>query len=158
MKLTLLLTGRTRLSFVESGIDEYRRRIGKYAKMDIRVLPDIKGAGKSSSREIRDREGEAMLKALNNRDIVVLLDERGRELTSEDFAAFIQQKQMEGGGTLVFIIGGSDGFSEEVYRRMNHSISLSRMTFSHQIVRIIFLEQLYRAFTIINNEPYHLRH
>ena len=158
MKMVLLLTGRTKPDFVESGMHEYLKRIGKYAKMDVRVIPDIRATAKSSKRQITEREGEAILKGLNKRDIIVLLDERGKEMSSMELAAFIEQRQIDGGGTLVFVIGGDKGFSEEVYKRRNFMISLSRMTFSHQIVRVIFLEQLYRAFTIINNEPYHLGH
>jgi len=158
MKMVLVLIGRTKPGFVESGMAEYLKRIGKYAKMEVRLISDSKAAARLSNRQIKEREGGAILKGLNKRDIVVLLDERGKEMSSPELAGFIEKRQIEGGGNLVFIIGGANGFSDEVHKRGNFIISLSRMTFSHQLVRIIFLEQLYRAFTIINNEPYHLGH
>ncbi len=156
--MVLLLTGKTKMDFVESGMRDYLKRIGKYTRLEVSIIPDNKAAARLSNKQIMEREGDAILKQLNKRDIIVLLDERGKDMSSMELAAFIEKRQTDGGGSLVFIIGGANGFSEEVYKRSNFIISLSRMTFSHQIVRIIFLEQLYRAFTIINNEPYHLEH
>jgi 23S rRNA (pseudouridine1915-N3)-methyltransferase len=158
MKMVLMLTGKTRPGFVEAGMEEYLKRIGKYAKLDVGVIPDVRSAGKLGMKQVIQKEGDEILKRLDSRDVVVLLDERGRELSSLELAEFIGQQQAGGGGRLVFVIGGASGCSVEVRTRSDFIISLSRMTFSHQIVRIIFLEQLYRAFTILNNEPYHLAH
>ena len=158
MKMVLILTGRTKHGFVEAGMAEYLKRMSKYTKLDVLVIPDIRNAGKLSMKQLIQKEGEEILKNLDSRDVVVLLDEKGRELSSPELAEFIGQRQVAGGGRLVFVIGGASGCSGDVLKRSDFVISLSRMTFSHQIVRIIFLEQLYRAFTILNNEPYHLGH
>lgn len=158
MKIELLLTGKTKQSFVEEGMSEYIKRTGKYITLTVNILPDQKVTGKLSRPEIRKKEGSMILKNLKLRDYVILLDERGTKFTSRKFAEFLAGKLASASGNLVFVAGGAEGFSEEVYMRKDFMISLSPMTFSHQLIRLIFLEQLYRAFTIIHNEPYHLGH
>lgn len=122
---------------------------------DIKVLPDLKNTANLSADEIKTSEGQKILNAMTPSDFVILLDENGRSLSSVDFASDIQKLMNSGRKNIFFVIGGPYGFSKKVYERANDKISLSPMTFSHQIVRLIFLEQLYRAFTILNNEPYH---
>ena len=155
MKIYLYVIGKTSEAYLTTGINEYNKRLGKYVKFDLKVLPDIKNAASLSEPELKLREGEVFLKKINPTDIVVLLDERGKEHTSEQFAEFIQHQMNYGGGDLVFVIGGAYGFSNAMYERANSKMSLSKMTFSHQMVRLLFIEQLYRGFTIIKGEPYH---
>jgi 23S rRNA (pseudouridine1915-N3)-methyltransferase len=158
VRIELLFTGKTKQAFVEEGMSEYIKRIGKYITLTVNIIPDQKITGKQSRTEIRKKEGVMILKKLKPRDYVVLLDERGAKFSSGKFAEFLAGKLMSASGNLVFVAGGAEGFSEEVYMRKDFMISLSPMTFSHQMIRLIFLEQLYRAFTIIHNEPYHLGH
>ncbi|GAB1474642.1 23S rRNA (pseudouridine(1915)-N(3))-methyltransferase RlmH [Bacteroidota bacterium] len=155
MKTELILTGKTEASYLREGISIYEERIKFYTAYTRRELPDIKNASSLSREQIKEREGEAVLKLLNSADHVILLDEKGDNLTSEGFAARIERWNLRGIKKVVFVIGGAYGFSESLYKRGDEKISLSGMTFSHQMVRLIFLEQLYRAFTIINGEPYH---
>lgn len=155
MKIYLYVIGKTSEAYLTTGINEYDKRLGKYIKFDLKVLPDIKNAASLSEPELKLREGEVFLKKINTTDIVVLLDERGKEYTSEQFAEFIQHQMNYGSGDLVFVIGGAYGFSDAMYERANSKMSLSKMTFSHQMVRLLFIEQLYRGFTIIKGEPYH---
>ena len=133
----------------------YAKRINHYCKFAITILPDLRNTKSLSSRQQNKSEGERILGLLTDSDYVVLLDERGKEFRSMEFAEWVEKRMTSGLKRLVFVIGGPYGFSEEVYARANGQISLSRMTFSHQIVRAIFAEQIYRAFTILNNEPYH---
>ena len=155
MKIQLYVIGKTAESYLSTGIAEYKKRLGKYIKFNLEVLPDIKNAASLSEQEIKLREGEVFLKKINPTDTLVLLDENGKAHTSEQMAEFIQHHMNYGGGDLVFIVGGAYGFSDAMYQRANSKLSLSKMTFSHQMVRLIFIEQLYRAFTIIKGEPYH---
>jgi 23S rRNA (pseudouridine1915-N3)-methyltransferase len=158
MRLELLLSGKTKPGFIEEGMDEYIKRIGKYISLKVKVLPDVKSPGKAAGSLIREREGLIILKQLKPGDYVILLDQRGTGFTSDGFAEFLRDRQIHATAGLKFVIGGAGGFSEEVYRRKDMMLSLSSMTYSHQLVRLIFLEQLYRALTIIHNEPYHLGH
>ena len=155
MKVKLLLVGKTREAYVEAGYREYRKRIVRYLPFDEQVIAGLKNTKNRTSAEIKLLEGKLILKHLTDDDTVVLLDEKGKEFTSEGFAGYIAQQMNAGTRQLVFVVGGAYGFSPEVYSRANHLISLSRMTFSHQLIRIIFAEQFYRAMTILNNEPYH---
>ncbi|MBO5806217.1 MAG: 23S rRNA (pseudouridine(1915)-N(3))-methyltransferase RlmH [Tidjanibacter sp.] len=155
MNVELIVVGKTDSKEVAQLVEEYKQRIGFYTRFGISVIPDVKNTRSMSEPQQKRAEGEAILKLLLPSDYVVLMDERGAQPTSEEFAEWLQKRMASGCKRLVFVIGGPYGFSQEVYDRASGKIALSKMTFSHQIVRAIFAEQLYRAFTIINNEPYH---
>ena len=155
MKITLLTVGKTDKDWVKQGIDIYASRMKHYFPFSIVEIPELKNASSLSQEQIKTKEGELILKNIKPTDDVILLDERGREFSSMEFAKVLQDKISYTGKDIVFIIGGAYGFSEVVRQRSNSKISLSRMTFSHQMVRAIFVEQLYRAFTIMKGEPYH---
>ena len=155
MKINVLFLGKTKQSFVSDGEGEYLKRLKKYLSVKVNVLPDPKNASRLSNEELKRAEGEIILKNLDAGTVLVLLDENGAEFTSREFANWIQKRINAGPKSITFVVGGAYGFSEEVYKMAAFKVSLSRMTFSHQMVRMIFLEQLYRAFSILNNEPYH---
>lgn len=155
MQIDLIVVGKTDMREVESLVEMYAKRINFYCKFSITTLPDVKNAKSLSIKQQRTAEGDAILRQVSDGDYVMLLDERGEEFRSLDFAQWLQKRLNSGIRRLVLVIGGPYGFSEEVYARANGKLSLSRMTFSHQIVRAIFTEQLYRAFAILNNDPYH---
>lgn len=155
MKVMLMCVGRTQYEPFKVGIDRYLKRLSHYVPMDYVELPDIKTNASMTEQKQKEQEGKILLSKVNNSDYVVLLDERGREYTSRMFAEFIQTKMVSLGGRLVFIVGGPYGFSDEVYSRANGKLSLSKMTFPHELVRLFFVEQIYRAMTILRNEPYH---
>ena len=155
MKITLLTVGKTDKDGVRQGTDIYVSRLKHYIPFTISEIPELKNVSALSKDQIKTKEGELILKNLKPSDDVILMDEHGKEYTSVDFASLLQKKITYEGKDIVFIIGGAFGFSDEVYRRANSKISLSRMTFSHQMVRAIFAEQIYRAFTIMRGEPYH---
>lgn len=155
MNINLTVIGKTDSPEITRIADDYARRINFYANFSVTALPDVKTSKKLPADKQKRQEGELLLKQFAPGDFVVLLDENGSEYGSAEFAAWIGKRMASGLKRLCFVIGGPYGFSPEVYARANERISLSRMTFSHQIVRAIFAEQLYRAFTIINNEPYH---
>lgn len=155
MKIKLLLIGKTKKDFLIEGEKEYEKRLGKYISFSEEVIPELKIKSSLSFEEVKKREGELILKKIDSTDFVVLLDENGKEYNSVEFSNFIDKKLNMGTRNLVFIVGGAYGFSNDVYQRGNQKIALSKMTFSHQMVRMIFKEQLYRAYTILNNEPYH---
>lgn len=154
MKLTFLLIGKTTSPEVKSICDDYRKRINHYTKFEEIVLDNtaIKAPDK---QKIKEKEGELILKKIAPGDVVVLLDDKGKEYTSVQFAKYLEGMFNQSVKNIFFVVGGAYGFSDEVYKRANAKLSLSKMTFSHQIVRAIFSEQLYRAFTILRNEPYH---
>ena len=154
MKSELILVGKTNNKHFVYCIDDYVERIGHYMPFSVTTIPELKNTKALTEELQKDREGELILKQIQLSDWVVLLDEHGVERRSVEYAAWLQQKQQQG-RRLVFVIGGPYGFSPAVYERANEKISLSRMTFSHQMVRLIFVEQLYRACTIIKGEPYH---
>ena len=154
MKTTQLVDGNTTDKHNAACIDDYRERIGHYMPFSLVTIPELKNTKSLTAQQQKDREGELILKQLQDSDHVVLLDEHGVERRSIEFAVWIEKKQ-QALRHLVFVIGGPYGFSEAVYRRANEKISLSKMTFSHQMVRLIFTEQFYRACTIIKGEPYH---
>lgn len=133
----------------------YSSRLKHYVNFDVVEMPELKNVSALSKEQIKEREGELILKHIKANDSLVLMDERGREYRSIQFAAMLEDRMIRGGRDMVFVIGGAYGFSEEVYSRADDKISLSKMTYSHQLVRTIFAEQLYRAFTIIRGEPYH---
>lgn len=155
MKISLLLIGKTTPSYLQAAIDDYANRLPHYTSFEIITLPDVKNPKTLTQEQLKQREGDAFLSKLNTDDYLVLLDDKGAEYTSPEFANFIQQRTNSGIRRLVFVIGGAFGFSPDLYARANHKLSLSRLTFSHQLVRPIFLEQLYRAHTILKKEPYH---
>jgi 23S rRNA (pseudouridine1915-N3)-methyltransferase len=155
MKIKLLCLGKTNFQFVKSGLDEYTNRIGKYVDFDIVFIQGIKASKALSSDEQNKKEGKHILSNIDKSDMVILLDENGKEFTSVQFAAELNKYLVSGRKQIVFVVGGAYGFSDEVYKRAEKKLSLSKMTFSHQIVRLLFVEQFYRAFTILNNEPYH---
>ena len=155
MRIGLILVGKTvNKHFVEL-IDDYAGRVKHYVGFDITVIPELKKTKNLSTDQQKQQEGELILKQLQGGDHVVLLDEHGKEFRSVEFSKWVEQKMQTVNKRLVFIIGGPYGFSPEVYAKANEKISLSKMTFSHQMVRLIFVEQLYRAMTIMRGEPYH---
>lgn len=154
MRITLMMVGKTRVPFVKEGCDEYVKRIHRYLPFEEVFVPDIKTTGGMDQQMIMDREAEAVMKRIRATDHLILLDERGRTFDSIGFAEHLEK--LEGRtASVVFLVGGAYGFSSRLYKRSNEKISLSAMTFSHQLVRLIFTEQLYRAFTILKGEPYH---
>lgn len=155
MKIALLIIGKTDARYFAEAIDEYRQRLTHYVPFEMQVIPDIKNAKSLSESQQKEREGEMLLKALQAGDYIVLLDERGKEMTSKQFASYLEKKMGSVSRRLVFIIGGPYGFSEALYKIANEKLSLSQMTFSHQMIRLLFIEQIYRAMTILNGEPYH---
>ena len=155
MNIELIVVGKTDSQAVGTLFSDYVRRINHYCRFSVTVLPDVRNTRSLSASRQRTAEGEAILRQLSQGDCVVLLDERGAEYRSMEFAAWLQKRMNSGVRRLVAVIGGPYGFSDEVYARADAQLSLSKMTFSHQMVRAIFAEQLYRAFTILNNEPYH---
>lgn len=148
------MVGKTTDKHIAASIDDYVGRIGHYLPFDMQVIPELRNTKSLSMAQQKEREGELILKQLASGDHVVLLDEHGEERRSVDFASWLEKKQMRV-RRLVFVVGGPYGFSDTVYARCDEKISLSRMTFSHQLVRLVFVEQLYRACTIIKGEPYH---
>lgn len=155
MNIQLLVIGKTDKSYIESGIDEYAKRISRYSNFELKIIKDLKNTKNLSETVQKKLEGEKILENINASDFVVLLDENGKQSNSREFSEFLNKVLVSGNKNLIFVIGGPYGFSQEVYNRANAKISLSKMTFSHQLVRLIFTEQLYRAFSILNNEPYH---
>lgn len=155
MKICLLTVGKTDIGWVREGMETYSSRLSHYVPFSVCEIPELKNTSALTRTQIKEREGELILKAIKPTDRVILLDERGKEYRSVEFAEEIRRLSLAGGKDIVFVIGGAYGFSEAVYARSVGKISLSRMTFSHQMVRTIFAEQLYRAFTIIKGEPYH---
>ena len=149
-----MMVGRTANKHFAAGIDDYAERIGHYMPFTLTVIPELKNTKKLSEEQQKQAEGELILKLLQPQDTVVLLDEHGQELRSVELARWLERKQATA-RRLVFVIGGPYGFSPEVYARANEQLSLSRLTFSHQMVRLVFTEQIYRACTIITGEPYH---
>lgn len=155
MGITLLTVGKTDVRWVMDGLDLYVSRLKHYVQFTLNEIPQLKNVSALTQEQIRQREGELILRGLKPSDEVILLDERGREYRSVEFASMLEDKMSRSGRNIVFVIGGAYGFSDAVYKRSNGMLSLSRMTFSHQMVRTIFVEQLYRAFTILKGEPYH---
>ena len=155
MNIELIVVGKTDMKEVEALVSMYTKRLNHYVRFAITTIADVRNTKKLSEAEQKRLEGEAILKLINDSDHLMLLDEHGMELRSIEFADMIQRCMSAGIKRLVFVIGGPYGFSDAVYQRANSKLSLSKMTFSHQIVRAIFTEQLYRAFTILKNEPYH---
>lgn len=155
MKIVLLVVGKTTESYFIQGIDEYSKRLAHYVPFELTVIPELRNTKSLSADQQKEREADLILKALQPGDYVVLLDEHGREFTSLQFASYLEKKMANIAKRLIFVVGGPYGFSNRVYQAAQEKISLSKMTYSHQMIRLIFTEQLYRAMTILNNEPYH---
>ena len=155
MKAILLSVGKTDDDFYAQAIDIFRKRLGFYIPFDMEFVPDLKNTKNLSEKEQKNLEGEGILNRIQPGDYVVLLDDKGKQYSSTEFARFMEKKSHSVPKRLVFVVGGPYGFSEAVYARANEKLSLSKMTFTHQMVRLVFVEQLYRAMTILNNEPYH---
>jgi 23S rRNA (pseudouridine1915-N3)-methyltransferase len=154
MRISLICIGKTSFPFLREGIDLYKKRIDRYSKFEIIEIPDKK-LGVNDPDSLIKREGLALLSKISDSDYLILLDDKGKQMTSEKLAIFIEGKINQPLKHIVFLVGGAYGFAPAIYERANASISLSLLTFSHQMVRLIFLEQLYRAFTILKGEPYH---
>lgn len=155
MTIKLLAIGKTDSKALQQLISDYEKRLGHYVKFNLEILPDIKNSKNLTEIQQKDKEGELLLKKLNPTDVLVLFDENGKTYTSVEFSKFLQKKMNSGIKQLVLAIGGPYGFSDSVYQKAQSKLSLSKMTFSHQMVRLFIIEQLYRAFTIMRNEPYH---
>ena len=155
MTIKLLAVGKTDDKDLQKLIDQYVKRLKHYCKFKIEIIPDIKKSKKMDENLQKQKEGELILAKTQASDILVLLDENGKNFSSVGFSTWLQKQMNTGMKQLIFVIGGPYGFSDEVYQRTNQKISLSKMTFSHQMVRLFFTEQIYRAFTILKNEPYH---
>lgn len=155
MKIKLIVVSKTDVPYIQAGIDEYVARLRHYCDFELAVIPALKNAGTLRPEELKEREGLLILKQLEKVDMAVLLDEHGKEYSSTSFAEYLQKQMNSGVRTLAFVIGGAYGFSPAVYTAAQHKISLSQMTFNHQMVRLFFVEQLYRAHTILRHEKYH---
>ena len=155
MKIELAVIGKTSIGYLKQGIDEYIKRLKHYVPFEIKYIDDIKNTKNISEDQQKRTEGAKILSLLDKSDFVVMLDEHGKEYTSMQYSSYIQKRMLSGAKKVVFVIGGPYGFSQEVYDRANDKISFSKMTFNHEMIRLIFTEQLYRAYTIINHEPYH---
>ncbi len=155
VKVLVLFLGKTDKSYIKEGIEDYVNRISHYLPFEVKVIPDLKKSNNLKADVQKEKEGQLILGQINKGDQLVLLDERGSEFSSVEFSKWLEKQMISSVRQIVFVIGGPYGFSDSVYRRADYRISLSKLTFSHQIVRMIFVEQLYRAMTILNNEPYH---
>ncbi len=155
MRINLIVIGKTDTDYLKKGIEVYTRRLGHYITFDIRVIPALKSTKNLSTGQQKQKEGDLILNSIENTDTLILLDENGKQFSSINFSTFLEKQMITGTRNLVFVIGGPYGFSSDVYKKSSMKISLSAMTFSHQMVRLIFVEQLYRAMTIIKGEPYH---
>lgn len=157
MTIKLLAIGKTDSKALQSLIEDYKKRLGFYIKFEFEIIPDLKNSKNLTENQQKQKEGELILGKLNTTDLLILLDENGKQMDSVAFSGYLQKHMNSGIKQLVFVIGGPYGFSQEVYNKSNGKLSLSKMTFSHQMVRLFVIEQLYRAFTILRNEPYHHR-
>lgn len=155
MKIALVVIGKTDAGYFVDAINEYKSRLIHYIPFEMDIIPDIRNVKNLSESQQKEKEGELILKTCQPGDYLVLLDEKGKEFTSMQFSSYIEKKMHVISRRLVFVVGGPYGFSEAVYKAASEKISLSKMTFSHQMIRLIFIEQIYRAMTILNNEPYH---
>lgn len=155
MQIKLIAIGKTDDKQLLQLIEQYQKRLKHYIKFDFDIIPDIKNVKNLSEKQQKEKEGDLILKKINSTDVLVLLDENGKQFSSVDFSTYLQKKMNAGIKQLVFVIGGPYGFSDTVYQKAQGKISLSKMTFSHQMIRLFVVEQIYRGFTILKNEPYH---
>jgi len=157
MQIVFLVVGKTNDKYLLEGMAEYEKRLRKYISFNTEVIPELKRTKGLSESELKQREGKEILAKFKGGDCIILLDENGKQFGSVDFSEHLQKKMNAGYKRLVFVVGGPYGFSSDVYAKATEKVSLSKMTFSHQMVRLFFIEQIYRAFTILRNEPYHHR-
>ncbi|MDX9769893.1 MAG: 23S rRNA (pseudouridine(1915)-N(3))-methyltransferase RlmH [Tenuifilaceae bacterium] len=155
MKITILAIGKTNINFVNEGISEYLKRLKRYVKVEIQIIADVKNSKNLTAPQLIQKEEELLLNALSSDSYVVLLDEKGKECTSVELSQFVEGKMISGTKEVVFVIGGAYGVSNAIKQRANEQLSMSQLTFSHQMIRLILIEQIYRAMTIIRGEPYH---
>lgn len=155
MKITLLVIGKTNEDFIATGIQKYTKRLVHYVPFELKTLPDIKNTKGITESQQKEEEGKLFLGSILSGDYVVLLDEKGKDYTSRQFSEYIAKKMNTVPKNLIFVIGGPYGFSQAMYERANEKLSLSKMTFSHEMIRLFFVEQIYRAMTILKGEPYH---
>ena len=155
MKISLIVVGKTEEEYLKTGISQYEQRLGHYASFQIKVIPALRNTKNFSVQQQKEKEGELILQVTEGCEQIILLDENGKGYRSVDFANYLQQHMNTGIKHLAFVVGGPFGFADSVYKKATGKISLSAMTFSHQMIRLLFVEQLYRAFTILKNEPYH---
>ena len=155
MKVEFWVVGKTQFKYLNEGIEIYEKRLRKYVPFQMVVLPDIKNAKNMTPELLKLKEGSVILNKLEKNDLLILLDENGKSFSSEKFAFWIEKQLQHSARKIIFLIGGAYGFSDEIYKRSQQKIALSAMTFSHQMVRLFFIEQFYRALTILKNEPYH---
>lgn len=155
MKFTLLAIGKTNTKYLQEGIEQYIKRLSHYIPFEFKILPDVKTTKGLTQEKQKEMEGQMFLNCIQSGDVVVLLDERGKEMTSREFSVYLDKKMVTVAKNLIFVIGGPYGFSQEMYNRANEKLSLSKMTFSHEMIRMFFIEQIYRAMTILKGEPYH---
>src|SRR5690554_784894 len=155
MQIKLLAIGKTDNKQLQALMDDYQKRLGFYIKFELEIIPDLKNSKNLSEEQQKQKEGELILNKLQNQDVLILLDENGKQMSSVVFSEYLQKYMNSGIKQLVFVIGGPYGFSRDVYNKAQAKLSLSKMTFSHQMIRLFVLEQIYRGFTILKNEPYH---
>ncbi|MBQ2045695.1 MAG: 23S rRNA (pseudouridine(1915)-N(3))-methyltransferase RlmH [Muribaculaceae bacterium] len=155
MKITLLAIGKTNTKYLQEGIEQYIKRLSHYIPFEFKILPDVKTTKGLTQEKQKEMEGQMFLNCIQSGDVVVLLDEKGKEMTSREFSVYLDKKMVTVAKNLIFVIGGPYGFSQEIYNRANEKLSLSKMTFSHEMIRMFFIEQIYRAMTILKGEPYH---
>ena len=155
MKVKLIVVGKTNVNYLKDGESEYDQRIKHYVNFEQLIISDVKNAKNLSTAQLKNKEGLQILSKINTSDYVVLLDEKGKQFSSNEFSNFLINKNLSNTKYLVFVVGGALGFSDEVYQRADYKFSLSKMTFTHQMIRVFFKEQLYRALTIIKGEKYH---
>lgn len=155
MKITLLAIGKTNAKYLQEGIEQYIKRLSHYIPFEFKILPDVKTTKGLSQEKQKEMEGQMFLNCIQSGDVIVLLDEKGKEMTSREFSVYLDKKMVTVAKNLIFVIGGPYGFSQEMYNRANEKLSLSKMTFSHEMIRLFFIEQIYRAMTILKGEPYH---
>ncbi|MEO1030850.1 MAG: 23S rRNA (pseudouridine(1915)-N(3))-methyltransferase RlmH [Bacteroidota bacterium] len=157
MQIKLIAIGKTDNKQLQALIEDYQKRLSHYIRFEFDIIPDIKNVKHLSEAQQKEKEGELILSKTQKSDVLILLDEHGKQMDSVAFSGYLQKHMNSGIKTLIFVIGGPYGFSEAIYNRANGKLGLSKMTFSHQMVRLFFIEQLYRGFTILRNEPYHHR-
>jgi 23S rRNA (pseudouridine1915-N3)-methyltransferase len=155
MKITLLAIGKTNTKYLQEGVEQYIKRLSHYIPFEFKILPDVKTTKGLTQEKQKEMEGQMFLNCIQSGDVVVLLDEKGKEMTSREFSVYLDKKMVTVAKNLIFVIGGPYGFSQEMYNRANEKLSLSKMTFSHEMIRLFFIEQIYRAMTILKGEPYH---
>jgi 23S rRNA (pseudouridine1915-N3)-methyltransferase len=154
MKITIIFTGKTKEKYIEAGMREYLKRLRHFIPVELLTIPDIKSSRGLTQKEYMEKEAEAIMRKIPERSVIILLDERGQQFDSIELSRYFEKKSLES-RDLCFIVGGPYGFGEDIYSKADDKISLSRLTFSHQMVRLIFVEQLYRSFTILRGHPYH---